>query len=47
MPTDAAPAAGAATLEAALDDPFRRRRERFMEEIGGGVAVLCSAPELI
>jgi Xaa-Pro aminopeptidase len=47
MPTDlAAPAAGA-TLEAPLDDPFRRRRERFLEEIGGGVAVLCSAPELI
>jgi Xaa-Pro aminopeptidase len=28
-------------------DPFRARRERFLEEIGGGVAVLCSAPELI
>ena len=34
-------------MDAALDDPFRRRRERFLEEIGGGVAVLCSAPELI
>jgi Xaa-Pro aminopeptidase len=42
----AAPPADAA-MEAALDDPFRRRRERFLEEIGGGVAVLCSAPELI
>ncbi|HVG45969.1 MAG TPA: aminopeptidase P N-terminal domain-containing protein [Longimicrobium sp.] len=34
-------------MDAALDDPFRRRRERFLEEIGGGVAVLCSAPELL
>src|SRR4051812_6126639 len=34
-------AAGAAA------DPFRRRRERFLEQLGGGVAVLCSAPELI
>ncbi|HKP75849.1 MAG TPA: aminopeptidase P N-terminal domain-containing protein [Longimicrobiaceae bacterium] len=36
-----------AALAAALDDPYRRRRERFLEEMGGGVAVLCSAPELI
>ena len=41
-----APPADAA-MEAALDDPFRRRRERFLEAIGDGVAVLCSAPELI
>lgn len=41
-----APPADAA-LDAVLDDPFRRRRERFLEAIGGGVAVLCSAPELI
>jgi Xaa-Pro aminopeptidase len=34
-------------LAAALDDPYHRRRERFLEEIGAGVAVLCSAPELI
>jgi Xaa-Pro aminopeptidase len=34
-------------MEAALDDPFHRRRERFLEAIGDGVAVLCSAPELI
>ena len=40
-------AAADTDLEAALDDPFRRRRERFLEAIGGGVAVLCSAPELI
>ncbi len=29
------------------DDPHGRRRERFLESLGGGVAVLCSAPELI
>jgi len=50
MPTmstelDALPADDA--MDAALDDPFRRRRERFLEGIGSGVAVLCSAPELI
>jgi len=47
MPTELAAPPADAALEAALDDPFRRRRERFLEEIGGGVAVLCSAPELI
>jgi Xaa-Pro aminopeptidase len=36
----AAPADGAA-------DPFRARRERFIESIGGGVAVICAAPELV
>ncbi|HEX8904234.1 MAG TPA: aminopeptidase P N-terminal domain-containing protein [Longimicrobiaceae bacterium] len=39
-----------AATEAALplpDDPHGRRRERFLESLGGGVAVLCSAPELI
>jgi Xaa-Pro aminopeptidase len=36
-----------AAMEAGLDDAFRRRRERFLEQIGRGVAVLCSAPELI
>jgi len=29
------------------DDPHARRRERFLARMGGGVAVLCSAPELI
>ena len=29
------------------DDPHRRRRERFMERIGRGVAVFCAAPELV
>ena len=28
-------------------EPYRTRRERFLEQIGGGVAVFCSAPELI
>ena len=32
---------------ASAADPCRRRRERFLEGIGRGVAVLCSAPELI
>jgi Xaa-Pro aminopeptidase len=41
-----APPADAA-MDRVPDDPFRRRRERFLEEIGRGVAVLCSAPELI
>jgi Xaa-Pro aminopeptidase len=36
-----------ATAPPSPDDPFRRRRERFLEEIGQGVAVLCSAPELL
>jgi Xaa-Pro aminopeptidase len=31
----------------APDDVYRARRERFLEGIGEGVAVLCSAPELI
>lgn len=26
---------------------FRRRRERFLEGIGGGVAILCAAPQLL
>jgi Xaa-Pro aminopeptidase len=47
MPTELAAPPAAAAVEGALDDPFHRRRERFLEEIGGGVAVLCSAPELI
>jgi Xaa-Pro aminopeptidase len=47
MPTELAAPPADAAVEGALDDPFRRRRERFLEEIGGGVAVLCSAPELI
>jgi Xaa-Pro aminopeptidase len=29
------------------DTPYRARRERFLEQIGDGVAVLCSAPELV
>jgi len=28
-------------------EPYRTRRERFIEQIGGGVAVICGAPELI
>jgi len=28
-------------------EPYRGRRERFLERIGGGVAVICAAPELI
>ncbi|HEX9936052.1 MAG TPA: aminopeptidase P N-terminal domain-containing protein [Longimicrobium sp.] len=28
-------------------EPYRSRRERFLEGIGAGVAVFCSAPELI
>jgi Xaa-Pro aminopeptidase len=31
----------------APDDVYRARRERFLQGIGEGVAVLCSAPELI
>ena len=31
----------------ASGDVYRRRRERFLEQIGGGVAVLCAADELI
>ncbi|HEX8696690.1 MAG TPA: aminopeptidase P N-terminal domain-containing protein [Longimicrobium sp.] len=31
----------------APDDVHRARRERFLEGIGAGVAILCSAPELI
>jgi Xaa-Pro aminopeptidase len=34
-------------VSTAPDDVYRARRERFLEGIGGGVAVLCSAPELI
>jgi Xaa-Pro aminopeptidase len=29
------------------DDPHAGRRQRFLEALGGGVAVLCSAPELL
>ena len=47
MSTELAAAPEDAAMDAALDDPFRRRRERFLAEIGRGVAVLCSAPELI
>jgi len=32
---------------ASPDSPYRARRERFLEAIGDGVAVICSAPELI
>lgn len=32
---------------ASPDSPYRARRERFLERIGGGVAVICSAPELV
>ncbi|HYH79377.1 MAG TPA: aminopeptidase P N-terminal domain-containing protein, partial [Longimicrobium sp.] len=32
---------------ASPDSPYRARRERFLEQIGSGVAVLCSAPKLI
>lgn len=40
--------AAAATAARALGpDDFRRRRERFLEQIGGGVAVLAAAPELV
>ncbi|HSU14049.1 aminopeptidase P N-terminal domain-containing protein [Longimicrobium sp.] len=35
------------TPAGAPDDPRARRRERFLERMGRGVAVLCSAPELI
>lgn len=45
MSTETAGATDSA-LEAALDDPYRRRRERFLAELGDGVAVFCSAPEL-
>lgn len=47
MPTEPAAPPAEAPDAAGADDPFRRRRERLLEEIGGGVAVLCSAPELI
>jgi Xaa-Pro aminopeptidase len=40
-------AAEAPSPAGATDDPFRARRERFLEAIGGGVAVICAAPELI
>jgi Xaa-Pro aminopeptidase len=36
-----------AAAQPAPDDPYGRRRERFLEQLGRGVAVLCSAPELI
>jgi Xaa-Pro aminopeptidase len=42
-PNDDSPA-GAASPD---DTPYRARRERFLEQIGDGVAVLCSAPELV
>jgi Xaa-Pro aminopeptidase len=32
---------------ASPDSPYRARRERFLEQIGAGVAVICSAPELV
>jgi Xaa-Pro aminopeptidase len=40
--------AAAATAAGSIGpDDFRRRRERFLEQLGDGVAVLAAAPELI
>ena len=40
--------AAAATATGSIrPDDFRRRRERFLEQIGEGVAVLGAAPELV
>jgi Xaa-Pro aminopeptidase len=39
--------AAATAARAIGPDDFRRRRERFLEQIGGGVAVLAAAPELV
>jgi Xaa-Pro aminopeptidase len=40
-------AAAATAAQAIGPEDFRRRRERFLEQIGGGVAVLAAAPELV
>lgn len=40
-------AAAATVAQAIGPEDFRRRRERFLEQIGGGVAVLAAAPELV
>jgi Xaa-Pro aminopeptidase len=40
-------AAAATAVRSIGPDDFRRRRERFLEQIGDGVAVLAAAPELI
>lgn len=48
--TTGAPAGAPRTDDAAAEageTPFRARRERFLEAIGKGVAVICSAPELV
>ena len=46
-PDMATAAAEAPAAPAATDDAHRRRRERFLEKIGGGVAVVCAGPQLI
>jgi Xaa-Pro aminopeptidase len=40
-------AAAATAARSIGPDAFRRRRERFLEQIGNGVAVLAAAPELL
>jgi Xaa-Pro aminopeptidase len=40
-------AAAATAARSMGPDDFRRRRERFLEQIGNGVAVLAAAPELL
>jgi Xaa-Pro aminopeptidase len=40
-------AAAATAAQSTAPDVFRRRRERLLEQIGDGVAVLVAAPELV
>jgi Xaa-Pro aminopeptidase len=44
---EGATGSAATAAQAIGPEDFRRRRERFLEQVGGGVAVLAAAPELV